>query len=106
MITQYSTAKEYLANEVTMSRGTPADITAVGVYHDANPAVVPTVAQFTTVTKVVAGDALAEGTKTDVLSLVGPSAQVTLSAGTYQRWVLVQTASENIIRAVDMIQVV
>lgn len=107
-VQQYAKGTEYLANELTMTRGTPADITAVGVYHDTDPSVIPDVADFTTVTLVQAGDPLAEaGVALDVLSLIGPKAGAddALVAGTYQRWVLVQTAAEDIIRRPDTIEV-
>jgi hypothetical protein len=78
------------------------------VYHTTDAAVKPTVAQFTMVTLVKPGDALADGTNLDVLSLIGPKtgAQLALTPGDYQRWVLVQTASEDVIRKVDTITVI
>jgi hypothetical protein len=106
MVTIYSTGTQYLANELTLTRGSVADITYVGVYHNVNPAIVPTVAQFTQVTLVKPGDSLAEGTKIDVMSLVGPRAgQVSLAPGDYQRWVLVKTATEDIIQPVDVVTI-
>ena len=102
----YSTATEYTANEITLSRGTAADITGVGVFHSTDPTDVPTVAQFTMTTLVEPGDELADGNKIDVLTLVGPRAgQVNLAAGDWQRWVLVTTATEDIIRKVDVVTV-
>mgnify|MGYP000970236446 CR=1 FL=1 len=45
----FSTSTEYIANEITISRGTVADITAVGVYHSEDPNSRPDVTDFTTV---------------------------------------------------------
>lgn len=106
----YRTATEWLANEVTITRGSIGDITAVGVYHTANPNEVPAPGDFTIV-RLVDGtadplDPLAEAGKIDIVSLVGPrGGDVTLAPGDYQRWVLVQTATEDIIRRVDVLQV-
>lgn len=101
-----NTGTEYVANSLTFTRGSASDITSVGVYHTTDPAVVPTVAQFTTVLLVKPGDTLAEGDNVDVLSLIGPrSGHVTLAAGTYQRWVLVKTATEDVIRRPDTITI-
>lgn len=102
----FSTATEFLANELTILRGTSADITAVGVYHDVDPQVVPAVLDFTTVALVEAPDPLAEGDKIDVLSLIGPrDGDLVLTPGDYQRWVLVTTAVEDVIRQVDVLEV-
>lgn len=102
----YHTGTEYVANEITFTRGTSSDITSVGVFHTTNAAEVPEVGDFTAVTLVTSG-ALQEGTKIDVLSLIGPRAgQVNLSVpGDYQRWVLVSTATEDIIRRPDVITI-
>lgn len=107
MVAVFANGTEYLANAITFTRGTSAAITAVGVYHNVNPATVPTVAAFTLVSLVKPGDALADGLNTDVLSLIGPKvgAHLLLAAGTYQRWVLVQTSTEDIIRKVDTVDV-
>ena len=100
------TGTEYVANSLTFTRGTVAAIVSVGVYHTADPTVVPTVAQFTPVQLVKPGDSLADGTNIDILSLIGPrSGDVTLSAGDYQRWVLIKTATEDIIRRPDTITI-
>lgn len=99
------TGTEYVANELTFTRGTVADVISVGVFHSTDPTVVPTVAQFTTVQLVKPGDALADGTKTDALSLIGPRGGVTLTPGDYQRWVLVKTATEDIIRRPDTLTI-
>lgn len=107
----YRSATEYAANELTIVRGSVADIVAVGVYHDTDPGVVPTIAQFTTVTLVdgVANpsDPLAEAGKIDVMSSIGPKvgADLSLTPGIYQRWVLVQTADEDIIRRPDTLEI-
>lgn len=103
----YRTATEYVANELTITRGTADDITSVGVFHSLDPAVVPTVAQFTTVQLIKPPHALAEGTKIDVISLIGTkgAAHLALPPGDYQRWVLVVTAAEDKIRRVDVLSV-
>jgi hypothetical protein len=104
----YHTATEYAANALTFLRGDPADVTAVGVYHDVNPATVPEVGDFTTVTLISDDDdPLAEGDFIDVLSLIGveEGADETLTAGDYQRWVCISTATERIIRKVDVLEV-
>lgn len=106
----YNTGTEYVANQITISRGNVADITSVGVHHAADPNTVPAVEDFTTVTLVDGTaqdpDPLAEAGKIDILSLIGPkNGDLTLSAGDYQRFVLIQTATEDIIRKVDTITV-
>lgn len=106
-VTIPSTGTEYAANAITITRGTVAAITGVGVFHTTNAATVPTVEQFTTVDLVQPGDPLADGQNIDVLSLIGPDAgDVVLTAGVHQRWVLIQTATENIIRKVDTVTVI
>lgn len=107
MTTLYKAGTEYVANEITFTRGTVADITAVKVYHTTNPSYLPVISDFTAVTLVPGTGALAEGTKIDVLSLIGPKAgQVVITVpGDYQRWVLVQTAAEDIIRRPDVITI-
>ncbi|TDE40488.1 hypothetical protein E1295_31815 [Nonomuraea mesophila] len=110
MATIYATATEYLANALTITRGSVDNITGVGVYHDINPDTVPTVEDFTMVTLVDGTaeppDPLAETGVIDVLSLIGPRAgDVVLTPGDYQRWVLITTATEDIIRKVDVLEV-
>lgn len=110
MATIFHTATEYVANELTILRGSVSDISAVGVYHTTNPSEIPAVEDFTTVTLVdgvkVNPDPLSEEGKIDVISLIGPaSGDVELVAGDYQRFVLVQTSTENIIRKVDVLEV-
>jgi hypothetical protein len=114
-ITLYSTGTEYTSNAITLLRGTSASITNVGVYHNTNPAVVPTVAEFTSVTLADGTNpaspnyALAIPGELDVVALIGTKsgAQLSLTGGdvTYQRWVLVQTSAEDIIRATDTVTV-
>lgn len=108
----YHTGTENVANTLTFERGSVADVTGVGVYHTIDPTTVPAVTDFTTVS-IVDGTADplpagAEAGKIDVMSLIGPKtgADVALStAGDYQRWVLVQTATEDIIRKVDVLTI-
>jgi hypothetical protein len=110
-VTLYNTATEYTSNAITLTRGTAADITSVGVYHNVNPSTVPTIANF--VTCVLADgtkappDALAVTGELDVVALIGTKsgAHLALAAGTWQRWILVRTAAEDIIRKVDTITV-
>lgn len=106
----YAGATEYVANELTLLRGTTADIVTVGVFHSTDPNVSPAVTDFTTVQLIdgVAnpGNPLAESGKIDVLSLIGPrSGDVALTPGDYQRFVLISTASEDVIRKVDTLEV-
>jgi hypothetical protein len=99
----FATETRYVANELTFLRGSVEDVVSVGVYHNVDPAVVPEVEDFIEVTLVIPPDPLAEGSKIDVLSLIGPGAgaDLLLAEGTYQRWVLVQTATESMIFKVD-----
>lgn len=107
---QYAGGTEDLANEVTLHRGNVADILTVGVYHSLNPNISPAVADFTTV-QLVDGvtdpdDPLAEAGKIDILSLVGPrSGDVELAAGDWQRFTLISTAREDIIRKIDTVTI-
>lgn len=102
----YRTATEYVANEITITRGSVNSITKVGVFHTPDPTVVPAVIDFLAVQLVKPGDALAEGGKIDVLSLIGPRGGVqSLLPGDYQRWILVTTVSEDKIRRVDVLEV-
>ena len=112
MATKFTTATEYIANQITILRGTVANITSVGVYHNTDPNIVPTVAQFTTVSLVDGvkdpPDANSETGKIDVLSLIGPKIGAHLdlvTPGDYQRWVLIQTANEDVIRKVDVLTI-
>lgn len=106
----YSGATEYTANQITISRGTVADIVSVGVFHTSDPAEIPSVEDFTPVTladgTAVPPDPLAEAGKIDVLALIGPrDGDLVLAPGTYQRYVLVTTATEDIIRRVDTVEI-
>ena len=101
----YHTATEYTANAITMSRGTPADIVTVGVWHSPDPQVIPEVADFTTVKLVLPGDLLAEGNTVDILALIGPGGDVELAPDDYQRWTLISTVAENIIDSVDTLTI-
>lgn len=103
----YTTATEYLANALTFTRGTVDDIASVGVYHTVDVDEVPDELDFHACLLVEPGDALAEGSNIDVLSLIGPGvgAHDTLTAGVYQRWVLIKTSTETIIRKVDTVTV-
>jgi len=106
----YRTATEYVANEITLLRGSAADIVEVGVYHDEDPNNVPAVEDFTPVALVDGTasppDPLAENGRIDVLSLVGPrDGDVELQPGDYQRWILIKTATEDIIRKVDVLTI-
>lgn len=112
MADKYRTATEYIANELTITRGVVGDITSVGVYHNVDPNTVPAIADFTTVSLVdgvkVPPDALAEVGKIDVLSLIGPKVGAHLdlaTPGAYQRWVLIRTANEDVIRKVDVLTI-
>lgn len=107
MVSLFKSGTEYVANEITMLRGATSDILSVGVYHTTNPLEIPDVVDFVTVQLVEEPDPLAEVGKIDILSLVGPrDGDVNLSvAGDYQRWILIVTATEDIIRRVDVIEV-
>lgn len=109
MVAIYHTGTEYTANEITLHRGTVADLLTVGVFHTTDPSEIPDVADFTEVTLVDGtspGDPLAEDGKIDVLALIGPrSGDETLVAGDYQRWVLVTTLTEDIIRRPDVLEI-
>lgn len=106
----YSTATEYVATEVTDLRGTSDDIVTVGVYHSVDPNAVPDIEDFTAVTLVDGTDdppdPLSEAGKIDVLALVGPrDGDVTLAGGDYQQFVLLVTATEDIIRKTGVVTV-
>ncbi|SET43687.1 hypothetical protein [Nonomuraea wenchangensis] len=106
----FHTATEYVANAITITRGSVADIVSVGVYHTTDPNSVPSVEDFTSVTLVdgtaAEPDPLAEAGVIDVLSLIGPrNGEVELTAGDYQRFVLITTATEDIIRKVDVLTI-
>ncbi|NJP27118.1 hypothetical protein FLW53_23535 [Microbispora sp. SCL1-1] len=110
MAEMFHTGTEWLANTITITRGTVADITTVGVYHSLDPNVIPEVEDFTTV-QLVDGtapdpDPLAQAGLVEALSLIGPrNGDLVLDPGDWQRFVLVQTATEDIIRKIDVITV-
>lgn len=99
---------EWFANEITILRGTVADITAVGVYHNINPNVQPLVTDFIIVTLEPGTGPLAEAGKIDIMSRIGHKSTphwVPPAAGDYQRWALIQTAQEDIIRKLDTVTI-
>lgn len=106
----YADSTEYVANALTIRRGTVDDITAVGVYHTTDEGMRPAVADFTPATLVdgtaTPADALSITGVVDVLSLIGPRGDITLAPDTYYRWVLVSTSTEDMIRRVGTLEVV
>lgn len=116
MTTLFRTATEYTANQITLSRGTESSIVSVGVAMVSNPATVPAVTDFTTVLLIgpqtTPSSPLLDGTKIDVVAKVGPGGGAvpaghfpSLTAGDYQRWVLVTTADEHVIRRPDVVTI-
>ncbi|MQB01468.1 MAG: hypothetical protein GEU78_14445 [Actinobacteria bacterium] len=109
MATVYNSATEYAANQITFIRGSVDDVVSVGVYHDVDPNNVPDVIDFTTVTLVDGVNdpgPLTETNRIDVLSLIGPRAgDMALTPGDYQRWVLIVTAAEDVVRPIDIVTV-
>lgn len=100
------TGTEWVANELTVRRGSTADITFVGTFYTNDPAVIPDLDDFTETVLVEPGDPLAEGDLTDIATLVGPrNGHVTLAPGDYQTWVRVSTVTEDIIRRPDTITI-
>lgn len=113
MATLYDNATVYTANELTLLRGTTADIVEVLVYHNVDPNVVPAYADMTAVQLIEAPDALADGDKIDIVTKVGPgvtslvdAGEVTLAAGDHQRWVGIRTASEFVLIPTDVVEVI
>lgn len=110
--TIFNTATEYVANEIQIHRGSVVDIILVGVFHTTDPGVIPTEGQFTEVTLVDGvnnpSNTLAQAGKIEVVSLIGPGtfADLVLTPGTYQRFVLVKTTREVIIRRPDTLEVI
>lgn len=119
-VTIYNTATEYIANALTLTRGQASDITSVGIYVNINPNIIPTVAQFTKVTLVDGTQSplppLAVAGEIDVLTKVGPGAPsatppisagdlASLTTGSYQVWILIETNAEAIIRKVDTLTI-
>lgn len=115
MTTIYANATVYVANEILFDRGTPVDVLEVLVYHSIDPNDIPTYSEMTPVSFVGPPSPLAEGSKWDVLSKIGPgvatstpavpAGDVQLAPGDYQRWVGVRTADEFDLRAVDVLEV-
>lgn len=114
--TIFRTATEYTANEITLTRGTVSDIVSVGVAMISNPSQVPDVSSFTQVLLIspttTPGSPLLDGTKIDVVAKIGPGGGAVaaghfpaLSADDYQRWVLITTADEHIIRRPDVVSI-
>jgi len=108
----YSTGTEYVANAITLTRAQVSDIISVAVYHTTDPEEIPSVGDFTEVTLVDGTaeppDANSEEGIIDVLSRVGARIEagvINLTPGDYQRWVLVTTAAEDIIRRPDVLEV-
>lgn len=108
MVQLYHTATEYLSNTLTFKRGSVDDVTMVGVFHTQNPNLIPAASDFVPVTLTRPGDSLAQNATIDVLSLIGPGAgaDMLLAPGDWQRWVLVKTDNETIIRKVDVVTIV
>jgi hypothetical protein len=106
-VTMAHTATQYLANSLTFLRGSAADVQRVGVYYGIDPNHVPSVTDFFTAQLVQPGDPLAEGNLTDVLARPGarPDADVALTPGDKQVWLLVVTTDEDIIVKVDTVTV-
>jgi hypothetical protein len=120
MVSLHKTATEYTANQVTFNRGSVSDIVAVGIFMTTDPALIPTFAQFVTATLVdgTGGSPppLAEAGKVDILAKIGPGGGG-VSAGIYdfsaiatqtdyQRWTMVRTADEIIIRRPDTVTII
>jgi hypothetical protein len=106
-VTMAHTATQYLANSLTFTRGSAADVLGVGVYYASDPNEVPAVDDFVEARLVQPGDPLAEGQLTDILARPGarPDADVALAKGDYQVWLLVTTADEDIIIKQDTVTV-
>lgn len=103
------TGTEDTRNALTIKVGTVADITSVGMYFTLDPAgsgsAPPMVTDFTTVTLAKPGDPLHDGLSQlpEMVALIGDkSGDFILAPGDWQRWVLIQTDRENIIRPVDV----
>ena len=108
---------EYVAQEITFIRGTVGDVNTVGIYLDTDPNASPEVADFSggmsgsnggaIVDLVMSPNPLAEGTKVDILALVGPKtgADLNPAPGDYQVWGLVTTDTEEIIRKTGTLEV-
>lgn len=109
-VSLFHTATEYTSNALTFLRGSVADVVTVGVYHSIDPNYVPLVTDFTAVTladgTTTPPDPLAVPGEIDVIARVGPRGDITgLTTGDYQRFVLVTTANEDIIRKTDVLTI-
>lgn len=102
----YRTGTEYTSNTLTLARGSLSDVESVGVYHSTAPNEVPDLIDFTTVQVVTETDPLGSPGTLQIITKVGPrGGDVTLTQGVYQRYVLVVTANEDIIRRVDTLEI-
>ena len=116
----FSTATEYMANALTLTRGQASDIHSVGIYASINPNTVPAPSQFTTVllvdgTGIPPLPPLAVAGEIDAVTKIGPGGTIagttvpagdlTLTTGSYQVWILIVTASEAIIRKIDTLTI-
>lgn len=102
----YRNGTEYTGNQLTLARGNLADITAVGVLHSTDPNVVPAVEDFVDVIVVDETSPLGLAGQLRIITKVGPkSGDEVLAPGVYQRFLLVQTSDEDIIRKADTIEV-
>jgi hypothetical protein len=123
MVDLFNSGTEYLACQITLLRGVIADITDVGVYLTTNPNDIPdpdptgaTLGDFVEVLLVDGTGtpplpALAEEDKIDIVFKVGPRGgdfgdPTPLTAGDYQVYVLIRTASEDIIRRPSTITII
>lgn len=115
-VTLFNTATEYTANEITLTRGAVTDIVSVGVAMIAQPNTVPDEGDFTAVLLIspttTPSSPLLDGTKIDVVAKIGPGGIgvaaghfPSLTPGDYQRWVMVKTADEIIIRRPDVVTI-
>lgn len=103
----FSTATEYLSNSLTFTRGSVNDVVNVGVYHTQDPLEVPSEANFIPADLILPGDPLSQGNQIDVVTLIGPGpgSHDVLTPGDWQRWVMVKTPTETIIRRKDTVVV-
>lgn len=112
-VEQYLHATQYQRNEITLLAGVVGDITSVGVYFDVNPNFSPEVDDFTSVDLVDGTDdplpALGRVGKIDILQLIGTKsgAHMAIAApGDYQKFVLVQTISEDLMFKLDTVTII
>lgn len=93
----YHTATEYVSHALTFARGGPTQVTSVGVHYATDPDTVPAVTDFTDA-QLIDGvtdpsNPLAQANVVDVVALIGPEegADLSLTAGVYTCWVLIET---------------